>query len=58
MLEQLGFPCEISVGPGAETSDRDLPVDANAPHVVGDSTGKWFDANGTFTPLPQCIPSH
>jgi hypothetical protein len=35
--EELNLPREISVAPSAETTDRELPVDAHAPHVVGDS---------------------
>jgi hypothetical protein len=34
-----------------------LPLDAHAPHVVGDSASEWFDASYVFTPLPECLPS-
>src|SRR5262249_49162153 len=52
------LPREISVAPGTETSDGEVPVDAHAPHVVGDSASEWFDASYVFTPLPECLPSH
>ena len=58
MLEELGLPREISVAPGTETTDREVPVDAHAPHVVGDSAGERFDASYVVTPLPDCLPSH
>jgi hypothetical protein len=58
VLEQLGFPSEINVGSGAETTDGDLPMDANAPNVVGNPASKWFDTSGVFTPLPEGFPSH
>ena len=58
VLEELGLPREISVAPGTETTDREVPVDAHAPHVVGDSASEWFDASYVFTPLPECLPSH
>src|SRR6185436_780898 len=55
---ELGLPREISVAPGTETTDREVPVDAHAPHVVGNSASEWFDASYVFTPLPECLPSH
>src|SRR5262249_29686244 len=58
VLQELGLPRQISITPGTETTDREVPVDAHAPHVVGDSTSKRFDASGVFTPLPECLPSH
>src|SRR5215470_8684519 len=58
VLEELGLPGEISVAPGTETTDRQPPVDAHAPHVVGDSASEWFDASDVVTPLPKCRPSH
>ena len=48
----------ISVAPGTETTDREVPVDPHAPHVVGDSASEAFDASCPFTPLPECLPSH
>src|SRR5262249_12087203 len=57
VLEELGFPREISVAPGTETTDREVPVDAHAPHLVGDSASERFDARDVFTPLPECLPS-
>ena len=48
VLEELGLPREISVAPGTETTDREVPVDAHAPHVVGDSASEWFDASYVF----------
>ena len=38
--------------------DREAPVDAHAPHVVGDSTRERFDASDVVTPLLECFPSH
>jgi hypothetical protein len=35
VLEKLGLPCQIRVAPAAETTDREVPADAHAPHVVG-----------------------
>jgi len=58
VLEELGLPREISVSPGTETTDREVPVDAHAPHVVGDSARERLDASDVFTPLPECLPSH
>ena len=58
MLEELGLPSEISVAPGTETTDGQLPVDAQAPHLVGDSASEWRDASNVVNPLPECIPSH
>src|SRR4029453_11616907 len=57
-LEELGLPREISVAPGTETADRQVPVDAHAPHVVGDSASEWFDASYVFTPMSESPPSH
>src|SRR5207248_11583296 len=57
-LEELGFPREISVAPRAETTDRMVPVDAHAPHVVGDSASERFDASDVVTPLLERLPSH
>jgi hypothetical protein len=56
--EKLGLPREISLAPGAETTDREVPIDAHAPHVVGDSASERFDATGIFTPLRECLPPH
>jgi hypothetical protein len=36
MLEELGLPREISVAPGTKATDREVPVDVHAPHVIGD----------------------
>jgi hypothetical protein len=58
VLEELGLPREISVAPGTETTDREVPVDAHAPYVVGDSASERFDASDVFTPLAECLPSH
>ncbi len=58
VLEEFGLPREISVAPGAQTTDREVPVDAHAPHVVGDSASERFDASDVFPPLPECLPPH
>jgi hypothetical protein len=57
-LEEPGLPREISVSPGTETTDREVPVDPHAPHVVGDSASERFDASDVSTPLPECLPPH
>jgi len=51
VFEELGLPCEISVASGAKATDREVPVDAHAPHVVGDSASEGFDASDVVTPL-------
>jgi hypothetical protein len=56
-LKDRGLPREIGVAPSTETTDRAAPVDAHAPHVVGDSAGERFEASGVFTPLAECLPS-
>jgi hypothetical protein len=57
VLEEPSLPREISVAPGSETTDRKVPVDAHAPHIVGDSTSERFDASGVDTPPRDCFPS-
>jgi hypothetical protein len=52
-LEELCLPREISVAPGTETTDREVPVDAHAPNVVGDPASERFDASYVFSPLPE-----
>src|SRR5690606_18593785 len=56
--EELGLPGEIRVAPDAATSDRELPVDAHAPYVVGHAACESLDANDVVTPLPERLPSH
>jgi hypothetical protein len=58
MLEKPGLPSEVSVAPGTEATDGTVPVDAHAPHVVGDSASKRFDANDVITPPVKCLPRH
>jgi hypothetical protein len=58
VFEELGLPREISVAPGTETTDCKVPVDAHAPHVVGDSVSERLDASDVVTPLLECLPSH
>src|SRR5262245_48180849 len=58
VLEKLGFPREISIASDTETSDREVPVDAHAPHVVGYSARELFDASDILGPLFECFPSH
>ena len=53
MLEELGLPRAIGVASGTETTDREVPVDAHAPHVVGHSASEWFDASYVFTHCPS-----
>ena len=43
VLQELGPPHEISVAPGTETADREVPVDAHAPHAVGDSPASFIE---------------
>jgi hypothetical protein len=56
--EELDLPREIRVAPGAETTDRELPAHAHAPHVVGDSARERLDASDVVTPLLERFPSH
>ena len=57
--QQVGLPREISVAALAETTDRKLPVDAHAPHLVdANSAGERFAANNVVTPLLERLPSH
>src|SRR5690606_28151693 len=58
VLQEPSLPREISIAPGAEPAHREAPIDAHAPHIVGDSTSEWFDASDVFTPLPECLPAH
>ena len=53
MLEELGLPRAIGVASGTETTDREVPVDAHATHVVGHSASEWFDASYVFTHCPS-----
>jgi len=50
-LEELGLPREISVAPGTEATDHDVPVDAHAPHVVGHAASERFDERASS---PHC----
>src|SRR5207249_4247941 len=57
--QQVGLPREISVAALAETTDREVPVDAHAPHLVdASSASERFAANDVVTPLLECLPSH
>jgi hypothetical protein len=57
--QQVGLPREISVAALAETTDREVPVDAHAPHLVdANSASERFDANDVVTPLLECLTSH
>src|SRR5205807_10249755 len=58
VLEELGLPREIRLTPGTETTDREVPVDTHAPHVIGDSASERFDASDVLTPPPECLPPH
>jgi hypothetical protein len=57
VFEELGLPCEISVASGAKATDSEAPVDAHAPHLVGDSASEGFEASDVVTPLLECLPS-
>jgi hypothetical protein len=57
-LEELGLPREISVAPGTETTDREVPVEAHPPQVVGDSASERFDASDVVAPLLEGLPYH
>jgi len=57
--QQVGLPGEISIAALAETTDRDVPVNAHAPQLVdASSASERFAANGAVTPLLECLPSH
>ncbi len=55
--QQIGLPREISSAPGAQTSERELPVHAHTPHLVSDSTSTWFHPHDIVTPPRECLPS-
>ena len=55
VLEELGLPREISVAPATGTTDREVPVDAHAPHVVGNSASEWFDASCVSPHCPSAF---
>jgi hypothetical protein len=57
--QQLGLPREVGVAAPAEPTDRELPVDAHAPHLVdANSAGERFDTGDVVAPLIECLPSH
>jgi hypothetical protein len=57
--QQAGLPREISGTALAETTDRAVPADAHAPHLVdANSASERFAANDVVTPLLECLPSH
>jgi hypothetical protein len=58
VLQERCLPREIGVAPGTETTDREVPIDAHAPHLIGDSPGERLNARHVFTPPPESIPSH
>jgi len=52
VLEKFGLPREVSIAPGAETTDRKAPVDPHTPHVVGNSASKPLNTSDVITPPP------
>ena len=48
---------EISVAPRAKTTNSELPVNAQAPYIVGNATSEWFDTDHVFTPFLERFPS-
>jgi len=57
--QQVGLPREIRFAASTETTDREVPVDAHAPHLVdASSASERFDANEVVTPLLERLPSH
>jgi hypothetical protein len=57
--QQVGLPREIGVAATAETTDRKLPVDAHALHLIdSNSASERFDSSDVVTPLLECLPSH
>ena len=42
----------------AEPTNREVPLDAHAPHVVTETGLEPLDASGVVTPLLECLPSH
>jgi hypothetical protein len=58
VLEERGLPGQISIAPGPATSDRNLPVDTHAPHIVGHAASEPFNARHVVTPLRKRLPSH
>jgi hypothetical protein len=57
VMEEVGLPCEIGVPSGAKATDSEAPVDAHAPHVVGDSASEGLDASDVVTPPLERPPS-
>src|SRR5205085_7902295 len=50
---------EVSVDAGAETTDREMPVDAYAPYLVdANSAGERFETSDVVAPLLECLPSY
>jgi hypothetical protein len=59
VLQELGLPREISVTPATEATDREMPVDAHAPHLIdANSASERFNTRNAVAPLLECIPSH
>ncbi len=56
VVHQVGLPREIRVAARPQTGDGEVPVDAHPPHVVGDATGKWFDARDVSAPPARAPP--
>jgi hypothetical protein len=56
--QQAGLPRKISVAALAETTDREVPADAHAPHLIdANSASERLDANDVVTPLLERLPS-
>jgi hypothetical protein len=43
--------------PAPRTTDRTVPVDAHASHLVSEAANEPFDANDVFTPTSQAPPT-
>jgi hypothetical protein len=58
VLKKFSLPCQISIIPFAETCDREVSLNSDAPNVIGDSASERLDANYIVTPLPESLPAY
>ena len=51
------FRRSTEVAPGTETTDREVPVDPHAPHVVGDTASERLDPSERLHPTAPVPPT-
>jgi hypothetical protein len=56
--QQLDLPRQIGVAAPTEPSNRELPADAHAPHLVGDTGLVPLDTSHVVTPPIERLPTH